>query len=88
MLIITIPLSLVKTYTYLSYVSIFGIACALVGGFMMIGYCSEIIATGQQVQGEMKLFNVKAFFGYIGIAMFAFEGNAVVINLRAEARNK
>lgn len=88
MLIITIPLSLVKTYTYLSYVSMVGIACALVGGFMLIGYCSDTIATGHQVAGEMKLFDIKAFFGYIGIAMFAFEGNGVVINLKAEARDK
>jgi hypothetical protein len=36
----------------------------------------------------MKIFEVKEFFGYIGIAMFAFEGNGVVINLRAEARDK
>mmetsp|Transcript_7239 Transcript_7239/g.5227 ORF Transcript_7239/g.5227 Transcript_7239/m.5227 type:complete len:168 (+) Transcript_7239:734-1237(+) len=27
-------------------------------------------------------------FGYIGIAMYSFEGNGVVINLRAAARNK
>jgi amino acid permease len=88
MLIITIPLSLLKSYTYLSYVSMVGIACALVGGFMMIGYCSDTIASGHQVAGDMEVFNIKAFFGYIGIAMFAFEGNGVVINLKAEARDK
>lgn len=32
MLIITIPLSMLKTYTYLSYVSMCGIACSLIGG--------------------------------------------------------
>ena len=88
MLLVTIPLSLLKTYTYLSYVSMAGIACALVGGFMMIGFCSDKIANGQQVPGDMKIFEIKDFFGYIGIAMFAFEGNGVVINLRAEARDK
>lgn len=82
------PLSLLKSYTYLSYVSMVGIACALVGGFMMIGYCTDTIASGHQVAGEVKVFDIKAFFGYIGIAMFAFEGNGVVINLKAEARDK
>ncbi len=38
--------------------------------------------------GTIKLFDVSQFFGYIGIAMFSFEGNGIVINLRAAARNK
>lgn len=36
----------------------------------------------------MRVFDLSQFFGYVGIAMFAFEGNGVVINLKAEARNK
>lgn len=88
MLIVTIPLSLVKTYTYLSYVSMAGIACATVGGTLLIGYCSTILKDGTQVPGDLKVFDISQFFGYVGIAMFAFEGNGVVINLRAEARDK
>jgi amino acid permease len=88
MLIVTIPLSLLKTYTYLSYVSMLGIACALVGAFLMIGYCGDRLAKGDTAPGEMKVFDVTQFFGYIGIAMFSFEGNGIVINLQAEAKNK
>jgi len=46
MLIVTIPLCLLKTYTYLSYVSMAGIACATVGGFMLIGHCTDILVQG------------------------------------------
>jgi amino acid permease len=38
--------------------------------------------------GTIKIFDVSQFFGYIGIAMFSFEGNGIVINLKAAARNK
>ena len=48
MLIPTIPLSLLKTYTYLSYVSMTGVACALVGGFLLIGYCSNELVVGTE----------------------------------------
>jgi solute carrier family 36 (proton-coupled amino acid transporter) len=88
MLIPTIPLSLLKTYTYLSYVSMSGIACALVGGLLLIGYCGNELATGKAPAGEIKIFEYAEFFGYVGIAMFSFEGNGIVINLKAAARNK
>jgi len=34
------------------------------------------------------VFDIGQFFGYIGIAMFSFEGNGIVINLRAETKDK
>ena len=46
MLAVTIPLCLLKTYTYLSYVSMAGIACASVGGFMLVGYCADLLFHG------------------------------------------
>ncbi len=36
----------------------------------------------------MEIFNFSQFFGYAGIAMFAFEGNGIVINLKASAKDK
>jgi amino acid permease len=83
MLIPTIPLSLLKTYTYLSYVSMSGIACACIGGCLLIGYCTDKLATGTAPEGDIKIFEYTQFFGYVGIAMFSFEGNGIVINLKA-----
>jgi len=86
-LVATIPLCLLKTYTYISYVSISGIACGALGAIMLIGYCGNVLASGEAVVGSLKVFDIGQFFGYVGIAMFAFEGNGTVINLRAEARD-
>ncbi len=58
MLVIAIPLSLIKTYTYLSYVSLTGILCALLGGLMLIGYCSNEIANGHTKDLPVKVFDV------------------------------
>ena len=37
--------------------------------------------------GEIKTFDVLQFFGNIGVAMYVFEGNAVVINVASEAKS-
>jgi len=49
MLIPTIPISLIKTYTYLSYVSMVGIICAFIGGIMMMGYMGKELNDGSYV---------------------------------------
>jgi len=36
----------------------------------------------------MKIFDVSQFFGHIGIAMFIFEGNGVVLNLNHVAKEQ
>lgn len=88
MMIPTIPICLIKTYTYLSYVSMGGISCALLGGILLISYCGDKLSHDTYVHEDMKVFDVSQFFGYIGIAMFIFEGNGIVLNLNNEAKDK
>lgn len=52
---------------------------------MLIGYCSKEMVNGTSSDAPVTLINISETFGYIGIAMFAFEGNGVILNLRAEA---
>lgn len=79
---------MIKTYTYLSYVSMSGIFGTLLGGLLLIIYCTEHLSSGDYSHDEIKLFDVTKMFGYIGITIFVFEGNGVVINLRAESKDK
>jgi amino acid permease len=88
LLIPSIPISLIKTYTYLSYVSMFGILGATIGGFMMIGTLANKLSTDSYSHTPINWFDVSSIFSNIGITIFVFEGNGVVINLRAEAKNK
>ena len=82
-----LPISWIETYTFLSYFSIFGLGMAILAMCMMFGYLGKKLHNGQEVEGDMKVFDVYQFFGNIGVAMFVFEGNAVVINVRAETIN-
>eukprot|EP00347_Sterkiella_histriomuscorum_P016583 403352633 len=88
LMIPTIPICLIKTYTYLSYVSMTGIFCAFLGGIIMIGICGSELNNGTYVHEPVRVFDVENFFGYIGIAMFIFEGNGIVLNLNHEAKDK
>ena len=83
-----LPISWIETYTFLSYLSIFGITMATVGMITMFGYMGAKIHNNEQVPGELKVFDAFETFGNIGVAMFVFEGNAVVINVRAETINQ
>jgi len=55
---------------------------------MTLIYCSYKLSSGAYVHQPIKYFDAFQVFGHIGIAMFAFEGNCVILNIRAEARNK
>ena len=65
-----------------------GIAVAVVGVISIFSYCLNLMATGQSVRGEPVVLDWAGLFGHIGVAMFIFEGNAVVINIKAETRNQ
>lgn len=85
---LTIPLSWIRTYTMLSYFSLVGVTGCVLGICMLLGWCSALIAEGKDHIKEVKTWDTVAFFGHLGLAMFAFEGNGVVLNIRNETRNK
>jgi amino acid permease len=68
---------------------------------LMIGYCAKHISRGTGCISEtdlnfeagagpceVKIFDWDQVVGHIGVAIFVFEGNAVITNVRAEAKNK
>ena len=82
------PICWFESYTFLSYFSIAGISVALVGMVCMFGFFINLLATNEAVYTPVNWFNISGMFGHIGVAMFVFEGNAVIMNVRAEARHK
>lgn len=82
------PICWIETYTYLSYFSIAGISVALIGMTCIFGYCFDKLATHEAVYTPVSTFDINGILGHIGVAMFVFEGNAVIMNVRAETRNK
>ena len=78
----------VDSYTNVSYFSISGIIAAIIAMIGIVYYCFEKLATHTSVQGELKVFDFEGFLGNIGVAMFVFEGNAVILNIRAETKEQ
>jgi amino acid permease len=90
-LVLTIPAMPIcwfESYTFLSYFSIAGISVALVGMICMFGFCINLFLTNQYVHTPINLFDFSGMVGHIGVAMFVFEGNAVIMNVRAETKNQ
>ena len=65
-----------------------GIGVALIGIISIFGYCFGLVASGESASGDINVFNLGGVLGHIGVAMFIFEGNGVVINIRAETKNQ
>jgi amino acid permease len=82
------PICWFESYTFLSYFSIAGISVALVGMICMFGFCINLFLTDQYVHTPINLFDFSGMVGHIGVAMFVFEGNAVIMNVRAETKNQ
>jgi amino acid permease len=82
------PICWFDSYTFLSYFSIAGISVAIIGMISMFGFCINLFATSSAVYTPINYFDFSGMVGHIGVAMFVFEGNAVIMNVRAEARHK
>jgi len=97
-LLLTIPalsISMIRTYTFLSYFIVVGLSVAFVGLISMMGYMSDVTAKGGGCVPtatdphvcDFVTWNTNGIIGHIGFAMFVFEGNAAVTNVRAETKN-
>ncbi len=82
------PICWFESYTFLSYFSIAGISVALIGMVSMFGYCIFLFTENQQAHTPINYFDFSGMIGHIGVAMFVFEGNAVIMNVRAETKNQ
>lgn len=90
-IVLTIPaliISLIETYTFLSYLTIPCICLGLVGLSFMFGSSVNKIAHNEIDEAPLKFFDLSAVIGHIGLAMYFFDANAIVINVRSETRNK
>jgi amino acid permease len=83
-----LPICWIETYTALSYVSITGISAAVIGMLCIFEYCTDLLISGHSEPGELNYFNFAGVFGHIGVAMFVFEGNACIVNVRDESKDK
>ena len=85
LLIPTIGVCLIRTYTRLSYVSMTGIFFGIIATILLVIYCASELKAGNYAHEPVKVFDLNEVFGHIGIAIFLFQRNAIVINLRASA---
>ena len=94
MLILVIPvilMSSIGSYKFLGSLSIPSVFIAITGMLCIFYYSFSQIAFGEHSihqNSELKLFDFDKILGRIGLAMYIFDGNAIVVNIRAEANEK
>ena len=80
--------SLGTSYRFLSYLSIPSVMIAITGMVCIFYYSFEQMALGNTSSGDIRIFDGWKMMGRIGLAMYLFDGTAIVINVCAEAGSK
>ena len=52
---------------------------------MILGICSKKAFNNEISDTEFRWFDLSGVLGYIGIAMYTYDANVVVLNIKAEA---
>mmetsp|Transcript_324 Transcript_324/g.192 ORF Transcript_324/g.192 Transcript_324/m.192 type:complete len:132 (+) Transcript_324:494-889(+) len=65
-----------------------GITFAVIAMISIDGFSIKQIVNDVPYEGEVQLFNLQQVLGHIGVAMLVFEGNAVIMNIRSEAKDQ
>lgn len=93
MLILIVPvimMSQVGSYRFLGSLSIPSVFIAITGMLCIFYYSFSQMAVGSLTSHnyELKYFDMGAILGRIGLAMYIFDGNAIVVNIYAESNEK
>lgn len=89
MLLLVIPvimMSSIGSYKFLSYLSIPSVIIAITGMLCIFYYSfNQIKEEGGTKWEDLKIFDFWKMMGRIGLAMYLFDGTAIVINVQAES---
>lgn len=88
MLILIMPvilMSAIGSYRFLSYLSIPSILIAILGMLCIFYYSFSEMASGKTSNESLNWFDPWKTLGRIGLAMYLFDGTAIIINVSAEA---
>lgn len=91
MLLLIIPviiMSSIGSYKFLSYLSIPSVMIAITGMLFIFYYSFSQMALGTTSNEPLNYFDFWTMMGRIGLAMYLFDGTAIIVNVQAEAGNK
>jgi len=83
---ILIPICWLRSFKYLAYVSMASNVFLVFALFIIIGYCFSNHSEHPEMGQNLNYLDLSAVPLFFGIAVFDFEGNGVVINLRASMK--
>lgn len=88
MLILIIPvilMSSIGSYKFMSYLSIPSVLIAITAMILIFYHSFLQMAQGKTSSEPVKLFDFWKMMGRVGLAMYLFDGTAIIINVSAEA---
>lgn len=81
-------MSSIGSYKFLSYLSIPSVMIAITGMLCIFYYSFLQMEEGYTSSEPIKMFDFWKMLGRIGLAMYLFDGTAIIINVSSEAGPK
>ena len=85
--LVLIPICWLRSYKYLSYVSVGSCIFFIFAVFVIIYYCLKNKSEHPELSENLNYLDLSAVPLFFGIAVFNFEGNGVAISLRASMKH-
>ena len=81
--LILIPICWLKTFKFISYISLFSNISIVFALVVIMMYSEETFVEEPELHKNIAYLKVNHLPMFFGIAVFNFEGNGVIINLHA-----
>ena len=81
-----IPICWLKTFSFLSYFSFFANISILFSLIVIMSYSEKEFVNKPELHKNIKLLDVSNLPLFFGIAVFNFEGNGIIINMKASMK--
>lgn len=86
-MLILIPISWLKTFTFISYISLFANLSIVFALTTIMFYSGHQYMDKPQLHANLRYLDPSALPLFFGIAVFNFEGNGVILNIHSSMKN-
>lgn len=83
---ILIPICWLKTFKFLSYISLFANISIIFALIVIMTYDEDEYVNNPELHEDLQYFNLTNMPMFFGIAVFNFEGNGVILNIKSNMK--
>jgi solute carrier family 36 (proton-coupled amino acid transporter) len=85
--IILVPIQWLKTFKFISYISIFANCSIIFALIVIMAYSRDEYVSEPELHENIRTLEISHLPLFFGIAVFNFEGNGVILNIHSSMKD-